>query len=56
MDDVRFDLRAVLLMALLVAGGIVVVWPWLSKGSQKMRMTKQTRKFLRALRAIVAAS
>jgi hypothetical protein len=29
MDDVRFDLRAVLLMALLVAGGIMVVWPWL---------------------------
>jgi hypothetical protein len=29
MDDVRFDLGAVLLMALLVAGGIMVVWPWL---------------------------
>jgi hypothetical protein len=29
MDDVRFDLGAVLLMVLLVAGGILALWPWL---------------------------
>jgi len=28
-DDVRFDLGAVLLMALLVAGGILGTFPWL---------------------------